>query len=110
MVHPIRAAAEFAGSLRSPEKKDADYGDFAAVEVEHFLQAVFELGHTAISSAGWACETLLLQCAEGMVHGFFVQGHHWIAIIFLVAGVDQIRLCSGQTFAKRTRNGASAFY
>ena len=42
VVHALGAAAEFAGSLRSAKEKHADDGDFAAIEVEDFLQAVFE--------------------------------------------------------------------
>src|SRR6202167_3712362 len=40
VVHAVGAAAEFAGSLRSAEQERADDGDFAAVEIEDFLQAV----------------------------------------------------------------------
>ncbi len=36
-VHAFGTAAEFAGSLRSAEKKDAEDGDLAAIEVEDFL-------------------------------------------------------------------------
>ena len=60
MVHAFGAAAEFAGSLGSAEKEDADDGDFAAVEVEDFLQAVFKLGDAAVGAAGWAGEALFL--------------------------------------------------
>ena len=61
VVHAVGAAAEFAGSLRSAEQQDADDGDFAAVEVEDFLQAVFELCDAAVGAAGGAGEALFLQ-------------------------------------------------
>ena len=89
VVHAVGAAAEFAGSLRSAEKQDADDGDFAAVEVEDFLQAVFELGDAAVGAAGGAGQAFFLQRGEGVADGGFVERHHRVAIVFLVAGVDQ---------------------
>ena len=89
VIHAVGAAAEFAGSLRSAEKKDADDGDFAAVEVEDLLQAVFEFGDAAVGSAGRAGHAFFLQRGERVADGGFVEGHHRVAIIFLVAGVDQ---------------------
>ncbi len=54
VIHAVGATAEFAGSLRAAEKKDADDGDFAPVEVEDLLQAVFEFRDAAVGSAGRA--------------------------------------------------------
>ena len=46
-------------------------------------------GDAAVGAAGRAGEALLLQRAESLAHGFFVKGHHRVAIVFLIAGVDQ---------------------
>ncbi len=89
VIHAVGAAAEFAGSLRAAEEEHADDGDFAAVEVEDFLQAVFVFGDAAVGAAGWAGQALFLQGGEGVADGRFVESHHRVAIIFLVAGVDQ---------------------
>ena len=89
VVHAVGAAAEFAGSLRSAEQEDADDGDFAAVEVEDFLQAVLVFGDAAVGAAGGAGQALFLQRGEGVANSGFVEGHHRVAIVFLVAGVDQ---------------------
>src|SRR5208282_3961299 len=75
--------------LRAAEKKHADDGDFAAIEVEDFLQAVFELSATAVGSAGGTRQALFLQAREGVANCGLVEGHDRVAIIFLVAGVDQ---------------------
>ena len=89
MIHAVRAAAEFARSLRPAEQKNADDCDFAAIEVEDFLQAVFELGDAAVRAAGRACHAFFLQRTERLADGFFIEAHHRIAIIFLIAGVNQ---------------------
>ena len=89
VVHAVGAAAEFAGSLRSAEQQYADDGDFAAVEVEDFLQAMLKLGHTAVRAAGWTSHSLFLQRGQGIANCGFVESHHWIAIVFLIAGVNQ---------------------
>ena len=69
VVHAVGAAAEFAGSLRAAEEEHADYGDFAAVEVEDFLQAVFELGDAAVGAAGGPGEAFFLERGEGVANG-----------------------------------------
>ena len=66
VVHAVGAAAEFSGSLRAAEEKDADDGDFAAVEVEDFLQAMFEFCDAAVGAAGGAGEALFLQRGESV--------------------------------------------
>jgi len=72
VVHAVGAAAEFAGGLWTAEKKHTDDCDLAAVEVEDLLQAVLELSDAAVGAAGRPCHALLLQCSEGLAHGFFV--------------------------------------
>ena len=89
VVHAVGAAAKFSGSLRATEEEHADDGDFAAVEIESFLQAVFEFSDAAVGTAGRASEAFFLQRGEGVANRGFVQRHHWVAIVFLVAGVDQ---------------------
>ena len=43
----------------------------------------------AVGAASWAGEAFFLQRAEGLAHGLVVEVHHWMAIVFLIAGVDQ---------------------
>jgi hypothetical protein len=48
VVHALGAGAEFARGLRASEEQDAENGDFVAVEVEGFLEAVLVLGDAAV--------------------------------------------------------------
>jgi hypothetical protein len=50
-VHALGAGAEFAGRLRTAQEQDAENGDFVAIEVESFLQAVLVLGDAAVRGA-----------------------------------------------------------
>ena len=88
-VHAFGTAAEFAGSLRAAEEKHAEDGDLAAVEVENFLQAVLVFGNAAIGATGGAGETFFLQRGECVADGIFIESHHRVAIIFLIAGIHQ---------------------
>jgi hypothetical protein len=47
------------------------------------------LGDTAVSATGRACEALFLERGQGLAHCIFIQIHDRIAVVFLVAGVDQ---------------------
>ena len=89
VVHAVGAAAEFAGSLRSAEQQDTDDGDFAAIEIEDFLQAVFEFCDAAVGAAGGTGHAFFLQASESVADCGFVEGHHRVAVVFLIAGVDQ---------------------
>ena len=64
VVHAVGAAAEFSGSLRAAEKKDADHGDLAPVEVKDFLQAMFEFRDATVGSAGRASKAFFLQTGQ----------------------------------------------
>ena len=87
-VHAFGAAAEFAGSLRPAEEKHAEDSDFAAIEVENFLQAMFVLGDPAVGAAGGPARRF--SCSVARAHdGVFVESHHGIAIVFLIAGVTR---------------------
>ena len=89
MVHAIGAAAEFSGRLRAAKQQDADDGDLAAVEIEDLLQAVLELRHAAVGAAGGSGEALFLQGRESVANCRFVERHHRLAIVLLIAGIDQ---------------------
>src|SRR4029077_20112863 len=58
VIHAIRAAAEFAGSLWSAEQEGAYDCDFAAIEVENLLQAMIILGAAAVRATGRNREAL----------------------------------------------------
>ena len=47
-VHALGAAAELAGCLRASQQQLAENGDFAAVEIEGFLEPVLELSHAVV--------------------------------------------------------------
>ncbi len=87
LIEAIGAGAEFTGSLRAAEEEHAEQCNFVAMEVEDFGKAVFELGDAAVGGGG-ACEALLAQRMERVANGVFVEIHHWIAIRFLVGGVQ----------------------
>jgi len=89
MVHAISAAAKFPGRLWAAQQEHAHDRTFPAVQVKDLGQAVLVLGDAAVSAAGGTGETLFLQCRKGLADHAFVEGHDWIAIVLLVAGVDQ---------------------
>ena len=89
VVHAVGAAAEFAGGLGAAEQEHADHGDLATVEVEDFLESVFVFRDAAVGAAGRAGQSLFLQRGEGVTNRGLVEGHDRVAIVFLVAGVDQ---------------------
>ena len=72
VVHAVGAAAKFSGSLRAAEEEDANDSGFAAVEVEDFLQAVFELGDAAVGSTGGSGQALLLESVESVADGVLI--------------------------------------
>ena len=88
-VHALGADAEFAGGLLAAEQQDAENGDFVAVEVEGFLETVLVLGHTTVRGADGTDQGLAVEGVQGLADGGFVETHDWLAIRFLVAGVDQ---------------------
>jgi hypothetical protein len=87
-IHALGAGAEFAGGLRAAQEKDADYGDFAAGEVEDFLDAVLVLGNAGVSADG-AGEALGFEAVEGLADFGFVERGDRVAVVLLIAGVDQ---------------------
>jgi hypothetical protein len=86
-VETVSTSAKLAGSLRPTKKENAEEGDFVAVEVEDFGEAMFELGDTALGGGG-AGQALLAQGMEGAANGVFVEVHNRIAIGFLVGGIE----------------------
>jgi len=88
-VHALGARAKFAGRLRTAQEQDAENGDFVAVKVEGFLEAVFILGDAAVRGANGADEGLLVQRMERLADGGFVQIHGGFSVRFLVAGIDE---------------------
>jgi hypothetical protein len=89
MMHALGAAAKFARRLRTSQQQYAENGGFAARKIEDFLQAMFVLGDATVSAAGWAGEPFSLEGIQRLPDRVFVQIHHRLAIIFLVARIDQ---------------------
>src|SRR5258708_28421150 len=50
-MHALGARAKFAGSLRSAQQQDAEYGDLVTIKVESFLETVFALGDADVRRA-----------------------------------------------------------
>ncbi len=88
-MHALGASAEFAGRLRAAQQQDAEDGDFVAIEIESFLEAVFVLGDAAVRSADGADQGLAVERVQGLANGGFVESHDGIAVRFLVAGIDE---------------------
>jgi hypothetical protein len=88
LVEALAAGAEFAGSLRAAEDQDAEEGDFVAMEVESFLEAMLELGDAAVSGGGTG-QAELVERVESAADGIFVEIGDGFAIGFLVAGVEE---------------------
>ncbi len=88
-VHAFGARAEFAGRLGAAQEQDTENGDFVAIEVEGFLQAVLVLGDATVRGADGADEGLLVQRMERLADGGLVQIHRGFAVRFLVAGIDE---------------------
>src|SRR5205814_6072281 len=79
-VHAFGAGAKLAGRLRTAKEQDAKDGDFVAIEIEGFLEAVFVLGDAAVRGAdgadyGWCIERL-----KSLAEGGFVECHDEVAI------------------------------
>ena len=89
MMHALGASAKFARSLRTSQQQHAKNGGFATREIEDLLQAMFVFGDPAIGAAGRASEPFSLEGIQRLPDRVFVQIHHRIAIIFLVARIDQ---------------------
>src|SRR3989475_12968133 len=88
-VHPLGARAEFAGRLGAAQEQDTENGDFVAIEVEGFLQAVLVLGDAAVRGADGADEGLLAQRMERLADGRFVEIRGGFPVRFLVASIDE---------------------
>ena len=88
-MHALGTSAKLAGSLRAAQEQDAQNGDFVAIEVEGFLEAVFVFGDAAVRGADGADQGLPVERMQGLADGGFVESHDGIAIRFLVAGVGE---------------------
>lgn len=112
VVHALGASAELARGLRTAQEEDAEDSGFGAGEVEYFLRAVLVLGDAAIGAAGGSGEAVLLESAQGVANGVFIELHDGVAIRFLIAGIDErvererIVLGSGDVFFDEGAEGA----
>ena len=113
-VHALATAAQFARGLRAAQQQHANKGGLAAREIEDFLQAMLILRHPAVGARrSLPREALVVKDVQGLADGVFVQMHDGIAVVFLVAGIDQrvqgqrIVVGSGDVlFDQRTENAS----
>ena len=87
-IQTIGAGAEFAGGLRAAEEQDAKDSQFIAMKIVEFVDAVFVFGDAGIAACG-ADQGLFGKSANCLTDGNFVEGGDWIAIGFLVTGVEE---------------------
>ncbi len=88
-MHAFGAGAKFAGSLRTAQEQNAEDGDFVAIEVESFLEAMLVLGDAAVRGADGADQGLSIERMQGLADGGFAEIRDGLAIRFLVAGVEE---------------------
>ena len=88
-MHAFGARAKFAGSLRTAQEQNAEDGDFVAIEIESFLEAMLVLGDAAVRGADGADQGLSIERMQGLADGGFVEIRDGLAIRFLVAGVEE---------------------
>ena len=88
-VHTFGTSAELAGRLRTAQQEDAEHGSLSAGEVEHLLQAMLVFGDPAVGTARGSSQILVVEAVERLTHRCFIERHDRVAIVFLVAGVDQ---------------------
>ena len=87
-IHSFGACAEFAGGLRPTEEQDAEHGNFVAMEIVEFVEAMLEFWDARIA-AGRANESLIGECTQGFADSVLVESHDGLAIGSLVAGVEK---------------------
>jgi len=87
--HAFGAPAELTGSLRAAQQKDADDGCLGAREIENFLKVVLVLRNPRVGAASRARETEIMQCAECVPDGVLIEVHHGLAVVLLIAGIDE---------------------
>ena len=88
-MHALGASAQFAGRLRASQQQHAQDRRFRAGKVEYLLQAMLILGHASVCAAGGTGQPLVTQVAQRQPDGFFVKVRYRLAIVLLVAGIDQ---------------------
>jgi DNA-binding response OmpR family regulator len=88
-VKALGAPAELARSLSAAQQQHAYYGGLGAGEVENFLRAMLEFGDAAVGAASRPGKAFLLKRVECAADNALVQSDHWIAIVLLVAGIDE---------------------
>jgi hypothetical protein len=88
-VHTLGAATQFARRLRATQQQHANQGGLGAGEVKDLLQPVLIFGDAAIGAAGRAGQPLLAHVPQCQADGFFVKTRYRLAIVLLIAGIDQ---------------------
>ena len=87
-IHTFRARAQFAGSLRSTEKQNAQHRDFMAVKIVELIEPVLILGDARIAPCGTR-QRLIGERAKSVANSILFKGHDRFAIRFLIAGVQE---------------------
>jgi len=88
-MHTLAARAEFAGGLRAAQEQDAEDGNFVAVEVKGFLEAMLVLGDAAVRGADGTDERLTVEGMQRVADGGFLEIHDRFTVRFLVAGIEE---------------------
>src|ERR1700740_1810858 len=65
-MHAFGAGAKFAWSLRTAHEQNAENGNFVAIEVEGFLEAVLVLGDAAVRSTDGTHQGLSIERMQGL--------------------------------------------
>ncbi len=84
----LGAGAQLAGSLGAAQQQDAEDGGLGAGEVERFLDGVFVFWYAG-GVAGLPGESSAGKRVQRSAHSVFVERHDRLAVVFLVAGVDE---------------------
>ncbi len=99
-MHALGASAQLAGRLRAAQQQHAEDRRFRAGKVKDLLQAVFILCHSTLGAARHSRQLLVAQVAQRQPDRLFVKVRYRLAIVLLVAGVDQrIRVKAGSSRA-----------
>src|SRR4051794_2992109 len=89
VVQPLRSSTQFAWSLRAAKQQHAKHSDLSTAKIELLVGTMLELRHAAVGSMRRTRKTLVLQSIERFAHLAFANRRNGLAIVLLVARIDQ---------------------